>query len=137
MACGFPIGNRIFALNKSWTKTLLVGLEYENITDKEYTPIVRILSHDFKGVSFKPCEWEAFVDCFDKIDKYFKGAIWMKDRPIDTSTGWSVQLSRSYDKRAIEIVEKPQHERFYYHHTTKRRTAIIPCGVLARTLIRL
>ncbi|KAL7288277.1 hypothetical protein TKK_0017616 [Trichogramma kaykai] len=110
MACRFPIGNRIFALNKSWTKTLLVGLEYENITDKEYTPIVRILSHDFKGVSFKLREWEAFVDCFDKIDKYFKGAISMKDGPIDTSTGWSVQLTRSYDKRAIEIVEKPQHE---------------------------
>ncbi|CAB0044380.1 unnamed protein product [Trichogramma brassicae] len=29
------------------------------------------------------------------------------------------------------------HWRFYYHHTTRRRTAIIPRGVLAKTLIRL
>ena len=36
-----------------YEKTYYIGLEYDNITDERYKPVVRLISNDFAGVAFK------------------------------------------------------------------------------------
>ena len=64
----------LYALKKSFTKKIIVVLEYEfvgKVRDQYYKPVVRLLSNDFEGVAFLYDDWKEFETNFDEIDKYF------------------------------------------------------------------
>ena len=67
----------MYTLNKSFTKKIIVGLEYDEsagrFDDEYYKPVVRLLSNDLEGVAFLYNDWEEFKTSFDDIDKYFRG----------------------------------------------------------------
>ena len=69
----------LYPLNKSFTKKVIVGLEYDETADKLddecYKPVVRLLSNDFEDVAFSCDDWEDFKPSFNDIDKYFCGLI--------------------------------------------------------------
>ena len=73
MACATPLLTRTFALNKSWSKKIMVGLEFEDISDQRFKPTVRLLSKDFEGISFDMENWKNFQAIFEDIDQYLRG----------------------------------------------------------------
>ena len=76
----------LYALNKSFTKKIIVGLEYDEsigrFGDEYYKFVVRLLSNDFEGVAFLYNDWEEFKTSFDGIDKYFRVDNSLKDQKI-------------------------------------------------------
>ena len=60
MACTNPLLTTLFTLNKSWIKNVIVGLEYEDIEDQIFKPMVRLIAKDYDGIAFDRKDWEAF-----------------------------------------------------------------------------
>ena len=99
----------LYALNKSFTKKVIVGLEYDEIVDKFddecYKPVVRLVSNDFEGVAFSYDDWEDFKNSFNDVDKYFHGLDnGLKDQKI-YGNGWTLKFTTSHQDKAIEIDE--------------------------------
>ena len=98
----------LYALNKSFTKKVIIGLEYDEIIDaiddECYKPVIQLVANDFKGVAFSCDDWEDFKTSFNDVDKYFRGLNNdLKDQKID-GNGWTLKFITSQDK-AIEIEE--------------------------------
>ena len=94
-------------MNKSFTKKIIVGLEYDEpvgrFGDEYYKPVVRLLSNDFEGVAFLYNDLEEFKTSFDDIDKYFRGLDnSLKDQEI-YGNGWTLKFTTRYQDKAIEI----------------------------------
>ncbi|KAL7289140.1 hypothetical protein TKK_0017084 [Trichogramma kaykai] len=70
---------KVFALNKSWSKKIHVGLEYEDLEDVEFIPTIRLLGSDHQGIPFNTADWNDFVNTFENIEKYFNNAPDMED----------------------------------------------------------
>lgn len=107
-----PISSRIFALNKSWSKKVLLGLEYEDLLAGSYTPVIRLVGSDFQGIPFTYDQWvvhslttSGFLSNFEDVEKFFKGQLDCLDRTVDGKS-WSLRYTQSYSKKAIEIIEK-------------------------------
>ena len=99
----------LYPLNKSFTKKVIIGLEYDETADKLddecYKPVVRLLSNDFEGVAFSCDDWEDFKTSFNDIDKYFRGLdTGLKDQKI-YGNGWILKFTTSHQDKAIEIEE--------------------------------
>ena len=59
MAYTNPLLTTLFTLNKSWSKNVIVGLEYEDIEDQIFKPMVRLIAKDYDGIAFDQKDWEA------------------------------------------------------------------------------
>ena len=62
---------RVYSLNELYTKRLVIGLEYNSIIDKRYTPVLRLISNDFTGITFTYKGWQDFKKSFEDIANYF------------------------------------------------------------------
>lgn len=102
-----PLLNSIYGLNKSYTKKLFVGLEFDALSEEKFYPVVRMLASDFVGITFSIESWNQFKESFDEITKWFN-----KDFDIklaDTKiygNGWSIRFMTSSGNRVIEIQEE-------------------------------
>ena len=90
----------LYRLNKSFTKKVIVGLEYDETADKldneGYKPVGRLLSNDFEGGAFSCDDKEDFKTSFNDIDKYFRGLdTGLKDQKI-YSNGWILKFTTSH-----------------------------------------
>ena len=99
----------LYAVNKSFTKNIIVGLEYDEFVgrfgDAYYKPVVQLLSNDFEGIAFLYNDWEEFKTSFDDIDKYFRGFDnSLKDQKI-YGYSWNLKFTTSHQDKAIEIEE--------------------------------
>ena len=99
----------LYPLNKSFTKKVIIGLEYdetaEKLDDECYKPVVRLLSNDCEGVAFSYDDWEDFKTSFNDIDKYFRGLdTGLKDQKI-YGNDWILKFTTSHQDKAIEIEE--------------------------------
>lgn len=101
-----PLFNSIFGLNKSFTKKLLVGLEFEDLTEKKYKPVVRLLANDFHGVKFTIDSWKQFTNVFDDVSKWFYEDSEKKllDRKI-YGDGWTIRYTQSHSNKTVEVEE--------------------------------
>lgn len=99
-----PLLLHIFSLNKSWTKKIVVGLEYGDVSDERYKPVVRLIGNNFEGISFSLSDWKKFTTTFQDIEQYFNGDKKLEDRRY-YGESWSLRFTFSHKKRAIEIVE--------------------------------
>ncbi|CAB0043350.1 unnamed protein product [Trichogramma brassicae] len=79
----------------SWSKKILVGLEYKDIHDNEFVPVVRLLGNDFRGIRFDQINWKALTERFDDVEKYFADLLDCTDE-IQGNT-WSLRYTHSYD----------------------------------------
>ena len=61
----------IYGLNKTYTKKVLVGLEYDD-EKRIFAPKVQLVGNDFIGIGFNPVEWRSLVNTFPHIDEYFR-----------------------------------------------------------------
>ena len=52
MAYTNPLLTTLFTLNKSWSKNVIVGLEYGDIEDQIFKPMVRLIAKDYDGIAF-------------------------------------------------------------------------------------
>lgn len=91
----------IFALDASYNKRVLVGLEYENIFDpNSYKPVVRLSTSRFEGVDFDCHSWQEFKEVIPKISKFYSGESSSFIERIEGS-GWTATLRRRW--RLIDI----------------------------------
>ena len=57
----------ISGLNKTYTKKVLVGLEFDEIK-RVFVPKVRLIGIDFIRIAFNPVEWQSLTNAFPHID---------------------------------------------------------------------
>ena len=57
MAHTNPLLTRLFTLNKSWSKNVIVGLENEDIEDQIFKPMVSLIAKDYDGLAFDQKDW--------------------------------------------------------------------------------
>lgn len=94
---------RYYGLNKSYTKKLLVGLEYESITDRTLKPVVRLVGDDNDGVSFSMDSWKKFISTFETTAQFFNEANSnLLDQAIQ-GDGWSLRFTTCYSSKAIVV----------------------------------
>ena len=80
--------SRVYSLNKPYTKKLVIGLEYNSIIDERYTPVLRLISIDFTGVTFTYDGWQDLKKSFEDIVNYLCGRdSTLKDQKI-YGEGW-------------------------------------------------
>ena len=60
MAYTNPLLTTLFTLNKSWSKNVIVDLEYVDFEDKIFKPMIRLIAKDHDGIAFNEKHWEAF-----------------------------------------------------------------------------
>ena len=60
MAHTNPLLTTLLTLNKSWSKNVIVDLEYEDIEDQIFKPMVRLIAKDYDGIAYDQKHWEAF-----------------------------------------------------------------------------
>ena len=65
--------SRVYSLNKSYTKKLVIGLEYNSIIHERYTPVLRLISNVFTGITFTYDGWQDLKKSFEDVVKYFCG----------------------------------------------------------------
>ena len=59
--------SRVYSLNKSYSKKLVIGLEYYSIVDERYTPVLRLISNDFTGIALTYEGWQDLKKSFEDI----------------------------------------------------------------------
>ena len=59
MAYTNPLLTTLFMLNKSWSKNVIVGLEYGDIKDQISKPMVRLIAKDYDGIALDQKDWKA------------------------------------------------------------------------------
>lgn len=102
----------LFALNKRHSKRLLIGLEYEHITDAtSYKPVVRITSADFDGIPLTFEQWNGLKVAFSNFSDYFSDE-WHLQGLINANQkiygdGWTAifRRSRGGSKKLLELIE--------------------------------
>lgn len=105
-----PFFNTVFSLNKSYTKKLFVGLEYDTITKIDCKPIVKLIGNDFIGIKFNIESWQKFTQTFEDINKWFHND--PKHKLLDTKisgNGWSMKFTTSFSQKALEVEEEIIH----------------------------
>lgn len=99
-----PIFCSVYPLNKSFSKKLVIGLEYKNL-EGEYQPVVRLCGSDYVGIPFSKEEWQNFKGTFSDVSDYFG------DRKDDLfeqkiyGKSWSLRFSRNHKDKSIEVEE--------------------------------
>ena len=97
--------SRVYSLNKSYTKKLVIGLEYNSIIDERYTPVLRLISNDFTGITFTYDGWQDLKESFEDIVNYFCGRhSTLKDQKI-YGEGWILRFTESQQEKAVELEE--------------------------------
>ena len=100
-----PIFAQIYGLNKSWTKKIIVGLEYTDGDAAKFEPVVRICDKNAQGIKIKLDEWVLFKSMFQNISKYFNGECdSLRDSEYHGSS-WRMKFTFSHRERAISIQE--------------------------------
>ena len=100
-----PIFAQIYGLNKSWTKKIIVGLEYTDGDAAKFEPIVRICDKNAQGIKIKLEEWILFKSMFQNISKYFNGECDSLQDSEYHGSSWRMKFTFSYRERAISIQE--------------------------------
>ena len=79
-------------------------MEYNNITDERYKPVVRLISNDFAGVAFSYDGWQDFKKSFEDVENYFSNRDnSLSDQKIH-SGGWVLRFTEAnHDDKAIEV----------------------------------
>ena len=81
-------------------------MEYDNITDERYKPVVRLISNDFAGVAFSYNGWQDFKKSFEDVENYFSNRDdSLRDQKIH-GDGWVLRFTH-HDK-AVEVEEEDQ-----------------------------
>ena len=97
--------SRVYSLNKSYTKNLVIGLEYNSIIDERYTPVLRLISNDFTGITFNYDRWQDLKKSFEDIVNYFCGRdSTLKDQKV-YGEGWILRFTESHQEKAVELEE--------------------------------
>ena len=97
--------SRVYSLNKSYTKKLVIELEYNSIIDERYTPVLRLISNDFTGITFTYEGWQDFKKSFEDIVNYFCGRdSTLKDQKI-YGAGLILRFTESHEEKAVELEE--------------------------------
>ena len=98
--------NSIYALNKSFTKKILVSLDQCNdYNDVHYEPTVRLIASDFIGIAFSISQRNSFKSTFDDIIKYFDASADELFEQKIYGDGWILKFTRCHSEKAIEVEE--------------------------------
>ena len=96
----------LFALNKSATKKITIGLDFKDSESLELEPKVRLLGgSDLQGIDFSISVWETLKKKFNAIEDYFKPSTTLKDGDIIILQNFIIRLCSMYDSKAFEIQE--------------------------------
>ena len=98
----------LYALNKSFSKTIFMGQEVGESGLPEIS--VRLIGVDYLGMSFNDANWTSFVQGFQFIEKCFEASSSTKqmlDQKI-VGPGFSVRFIISHREKAVEIEEEMQ-----------------------------
>lgn len=131
----------VYNLNKSATKNIIIGLEYDNDVEK-CIPKARLIGKDFTGVPFERCEWASFVSSMKHADKYFDSYPKYQDLKDSKILGinFTMRFTSTHGELAIEIEESdmsenasgPEIKKFKHSIIYKKSTflglqKILPC----------
>lgn len=92
-----------YPLNKSYSKKIVVGLEYDFLNDEYFKPVVRLLNSDFTGIAFSYDGWQELKSNFFEISNYFSGVTENSDGQKIYGTGWTIKFTRGHQDKAIII----------------------------------
>ena len=97
--------SRVYSPNKSYTKKLVIGLEYNSIIDERCTPVLRLISNDFTGITFTYDGWQDLKKSFEDIANFFYGPdITLKDQKI-YGEGWILRFTESHQGFSFLLAE--------------------------------
>ena len=97
--------SRVYSPNKSYTKKLVIGLEYNSIIDERCTPVLRLISNDFTGITFTYDGWQDLKKSFEDIANFFCGPdITLKDQKI-YGEGWILRFTESHQGFSFLLAE--------------------------------
>lgn len=95
--CESVIGTRVFALNKSKSKFVLIGIG-KDVNEKWSTQII-ISGTFWRGIKLSVEEWQKLSENFREIKSYLSGST--GGRSISLSSECKVSLKETYEKRSI------------------------------------
>lgn len=120
----------LFALNKTYTKRLAIGLEYDHIVDvSSYKPVVRITSRDFDGIPLTFEQWEGLKAVLNDFSNFFSDETTTLVNKKIYGDGWIAIYRRGRMRgkstKFIELIEYQSsgssHVRKSHHHVKLRK----------------
>ena len=130
-----PLFAKIYVLNKSWTKKIIVGLEYSD-DGVNLEPGVRICGKDDQAIKINLDEWTLLKKIFTNIEQYFNGECDnLRDSECHGST-WRLRFTFAHRDRAISIQEVPKniHQPFGLLFTPQSQQTLVMKKVSFETL---
>lgn len=94
----------IYGLNRTFTKKILVGLEFDD-EKKFFVPIVRLIGNDFVGIAFNPSDWTIFTNTFRHIDEYFSSYTSNYADHQMVGGNFSLRFTTAHNDKAVQIEE--------------------------------
>lgn len=99
-----PLYAKTYTLNKSRTKKISVGLEY-NDDSMNLTPAIRFADKESVGIKINLDEWDKLKKMFGNIEQYLEGGCdQLRDSEYHGSS-WKMKFTFSHFDRAISIQE--------------------------------
>lgn len=94
----------IYSLNKTYTKKVLVGLEFDEI-QRLFAPKVQLIGNDFIGIAFNLMEWRSLTNVFTHIEEYFGSySNNYADRQM-VGCIFSLRFTTAHSDKAVQIEE--------------------------------
>lgn len=103
-----PIMPTLYALNKSFSKKLLIGMNYNE--QDSFHPTIKLVNQSFEGLTFDKESWTALcTKGFPKIEEYFYSGNGPDSLLQKANIGnFDVHFVISHGEKAIQIEEKDQ-----------------------------
>lgn len=120
------IQTTILALNKSFTKKIVIGIEQGS--DNELIPIIRILGKDFVGIKVTHNDWNTLKGLFPMIQSYFD------DYQDDETKNWNklecqefnifkVYMFNSYSIKFEEVKRQSDKKDKFYQNVIMQKNS--------------
>ena len=94
----------IYGLNRTYTKKVLVGLEFDD-EKRLFVPKVRLIGNDFIGIAFDQKEWDSLLGTFMPMEDYFENHISnFADRQI-VGCNFTLKFTTAHSDKAVQIEE--------------------------------
>lgn len=94
----------IYGLNKTYTKKVVVGLEFDEVK-RLFAPKVRLIGNDFIGIAFNPMEWSSLTNSFPHIDAYFGSYTNNYADQQIVGCNFSLRFTTAHSDKAVQIEE--------------------------------
>lgn len=103
-----PLLPTMYALNKSYTKKIMVCMENAHNGAEDFEPVVRIMGADGNGIKLTSKGWCDFKETFPKMKNYFASRdaqeenIHYDDFTVRLCTGWGEKMFELVEKVSVE-----------------------------------